>query len=109
MALLLGKSEEGLQSAGLALDGVWGQAPLLAMMEPCPEVTDTQLGDLGGMVVMAKEVGEMAEESVVPGDGFGAQTLAGVVEFETFNQCLMSQFARKSLLSYLEEAFACSQ
>jgi len=28
------------------------------------------------------------EESIVPGDRFGAQTLAGVVKFETFNQCL---------------------
>jgi len=40
------------------------------------------------MVLLAKEVSEVAEESIVPGDGFGAQTLAGVVEFETFNQCL---------------------
>jgi len=43
VALLLGESEEGLQSAGLALDGAWGEASLLTMVEPCPEVADTQL------------------------------------------------------------------
>lgn len=40
------------------------------------------------MVIVSKEVSEVAEESIVPGDRFGAQTLAGVVESETFNQCL---------------------
>jgi len=58
------------------------------MMEPCPEVADTQLRDFGGMLVLSKETSEVAEEGIVPGDGFRAQTLAGVVEFETFNQCL---------------------
>jgi len=72
----------------LALDGVWGEAPLLTMVEPCPEVADAQLGEFGGMLVLSKEVSEVAEESIVPGDRLGAQTLAGVVEFETFNQCL---------------------
>jgi len=51
-------------------------------------VADTQLGDFGEMVILSKEVSEVAEESIVPGNGFGAQTLARVEEFETFNQCL---------------------
>jgi len=51
-------------------------------------VADTQLGDLGGELMVAKEVSEVAKESIVPGDRFGAQTFAGVIEFETFNQCL---------------------
>jgi len=42
----------------------------------------------GGMLMLPKEVSEVAEESIVPGDRFGAQTLAAVVESETFNQCL---------------------
>lgn len=88
VALLLGESEEGLQSTGLALDRVWGEAPLLTMVEPCPEVVDAQLGDFGGMLVLPKEVSEVTEESIVPGDRFGAQTLARVEESETFNQCL---------------------
>jgi len=58
------------------------------MVEPCPEVADTQFGDLAGMLIVLEEVSEVPEESIVPGDGFGAQTFAGVVEFETFNQCL---------------------
>jgi len=58
------------------------------MVEPCPEVADTQLGDFGGMLMLPKEVSKVAEESIIPGDRFGAQTLAGVVESETFNQCL---------------------
>jgi len=58
------------------------------MVKPCPEVADTQLGDFGWMLVLPKEVSEVAEESIVPGDRFGAQTLAGVVEPKTFNQCL---------------------
>jgi len=58
------------------------------MVEPCPEVAHSQLGDFGGMSMLPKEVNEMAKEIIVPGDRFGAQTFAGVVEFETFNQCL---------------------
>jgi len=82
------RGEEGLQSTGLALDGVWREPSPLTMVEPCSEVGDAQLGDLGGMVMPPKEVSEVAEESIVPCDGSGAQTLAGVEEFETFNQCL---------------------
>lgn len=58
------------------------------MVEPCPEVADTQLRDFGGMLILPKEFSEVAEESIVPGDCFEAQTFAGVVEFETLNQCL---------------------
>jgi len=73
VALLLSESEEGLQSTGLALARAWGEAPLLAMVEPCPEAADAQLRDFGGMVMLPKEVSEVAEESIVPGDGLGAQ------------------------------------
>jgi len=88
IALLLSESEEGLQSTGLTLDRAWGESPLLTMVEPRSEVGDTQLRDHGGMLMVPKEESEVAEESVVPRDRFGAQTLAGVVESETFNQCL---------------------
>ncbi len=84
----MSESEEDLESTGLALDRVWGEASLLTMVEPCPEVADIQLRDFGGMVMLLKEFSEVAEESIVPCHRFGAQTLAGVVESETFNQCL---------------------
>jgi len=58
------------------------------MVEPSSEVGDTQLGDFGGMLVLSKEVSEVLEERILPGDGLGPQTLAGVVESETSNQCL---------------------
>jgi len=61
------------------------------MVEPCPGLANSQLGDLGGMLMLSQEVSEVAEESIVPGDGSGAQTLAGVVESETLNQCLNFQ------------------
>jgi len=51
-------------------------------------MADTQFGDLGGRLIVPEEVSEVPEESTVPADRFGAQTVAGVVEFETFNQCL---------------------
>lgn len=60
------------------------------MVEPCPEMADTQLGNLGGMLILPKELCEVAEESIVLGDRFGAQTLAGVVESETFKQTTRS-------------------
>ncbi len=79
IAFLLSESEEGLESTGLTLDCVWGEAPVLVMVEPCPKVADTQFGDLGGIVMLPKEFSEVAEESIIPCDRLGA---------ETFNQCL---------------------
>lgn len=58
------------------------------MVEPHPKAADTQFGDCGGVLMLSKEVSEAAEESIVPGDRFGTETFAGVVESETFNQCL---------------------
>jgi len=40
------------------------------------------------MLMLPEEVSELVEESIAPADGPGAQTFAGVVKPESFNQYL---------------------